>query len=176
MGVLFERSVALLLAAFVPLSCATSAPRSKAPANQGRASTGFSRALPALIEAENAARDQKIDEASRLFESALPLGVRSAEIFYEAARMAARRRASSLAFAHLESMRLVGIKDVGALETAADLESLRGDPRWAQLVGRARAAAERSRDPESAKIVTADIDRFWSAYDAAKDAPKPVEV
>ncbi len=135
----------------------------------------FSRALPLLVEAEPL-RAQQVDQASRLVERALPNGVRSAEIFFGAACLAARRGAPDLAFAHLESMQRAGIKDVAALEVSRDLQPLRDDARWTPLIARARATSQRSRDPDAAKIVTADVDRFWKAYDAAKNAANPREI
>jgi len=137
--------------------------------------TRFSAALPRLIEAGRAEDDDRFEEASREFDVALSHGVSSAELFFKGARSAARAGALDRAFAHLESLRAVGIADPRAFDVGVELDALRPDARWGPFVSRIREESARAGERFAPRIVTSDIDHFWSAFDLVKAGARDPE-
>jgi hypothetical protein len=116
---------------------------------------------------------QKKDFAgsARLFEAAIKKGARQPDVLYNAACSLALSGESEKAIRFLIDAIAAGFRDVENLKLDPDLQALRSDARWAKAVadceaGRARYLEEH-RDPEKARFITADIQRFWKAYDAA---------
>jgi len=72
---------------------------------------------------------------------------------------------------HIELAIRAGYRGVDQMQRDDDLASLRDGAQWPRLVSAAavnlRAFMRAHADPARAKLVTADIDRFWRAYDLA---------
>ncbi|GAA4030153.1 hypothetical protein GCM10022409_12990 [Hymenobacter glaciei] len=79
---------------------------------------------------------------------------------------------TDLALRELEAAVKAGYRDASQIQSDTDLASLRATPRYQQLLRRLAAHPETvPTDPEKALLVTADIDRFWRAYDHAQRQP-----
>ncbi|MBO2008757.1 TPR end-of-group domain-containing protein [Hymenobacter negativus] len=63
-----------------------------------------------------------------------------------------------------------GYIDSKQISTDSDLDVLHADQQWPKLLARARQMEEKKliRRPEDVKLVTTDIDHFWTAYAAAQ--------
>jgi len=63
-----------------------------------------------------------------------------------------------------------GYIDSKQISTDSDLDPLHADKQWPKLLARARQLEEKQliRRPEDVKLVTTDIDHFWTAYAAAQ--------
>jgi hypothetical protein len=63
-----------------------------------------------------------------------------------------------------------GYTDSQQISTDSDLSVLHADKQWPKLLARARQQEEKrfTRRPEAVKLVTTDIDHFWTAYTAAR--------
>ncbi|HMB53484.1 MAG TPA: hypothetical protein VKU40_09220, partial [Thermoanaerobaculia bacterium] len=142
---------------------------------QGRADLLARDAARALDSAAAAAyREQHYAESARLSERAGSLAGSSAGYaYFNAACGHALDGRPDEAFAALERAVDAGFSSPGSLRNDGDLETLRDDPRWAPVAATAEANAEYQQaelgDPEDARLVTDDVDRFWRAYDAAME-------
>jgi hypothetical protein len=111
------------------------------------------------------------------FQQAIAQGAQHREVLYDAACVLALHGSREDALAMAERAAAAGLRGRAMIEGDSDMVSLHGDPRWAALLKRVEAndaayRAERG-DPERARIVTSDIDRFWAVYDRAAGAADP---
>lgn len=159
-------TVSLLRAA-----AANAQPPGQAPAAGGPSKTAAELANEAM------AAYQKKDYAlsARLFQAATERGARDTDTLYNTACSLALAGDRDAAFRFLESATEAGFRSASTLESDPDLKSLRDDPRWAKTLAAADAQQARwvkdHSDPARARFITADIDRFWKAYDRAMAAP-----
>jgi hypothetical protein len=109
-------------------------------------------------------------ESSRLLARAAEFALDPTPSLYNAACAAALAGDPEAAFAHLGAAR-PGLRDAARLGSDPDLDSLHADPRWPAVLAAAEAKRQRhhdrSGDPDAARLVTEDLDRFWHAYDLA---------
>jgi tetratricopeptide (TPR) repeat protein len=124
-----------------------------------------------VSEATAAYRDKAYKKSADLFEQAVAKGAREAGVFYDAACSFALAGNKEKAFEFLNRAVKSGWRRPDHMKSDPDLNSLHADPRWAKAV----AATERQlgkyikerSDPDNARFVTTDIERFWRAYDKA---------
>ena len=93
--------------------------------------------------------------------------------FYNAACSFALAGDAAAALRTLDAAVSAGLTDADHMQADSDLASLHDAAAWPGLVGRAAANAEaagRRASVDSVRIVTADVPRFWAAYDAALPA------
>jgi hypothetical protein len=77
-----------------------------------------------------------------------------------------------LALRELEAAVKAGYRNATQMRVDTDLASLRAMPRYQQVLAQLAVHPETvPTDPEKAQLVTADIDRFWRAYDHAQRDP-----
>lgn len=120
---------------------------------------------------------QKKDYAlsARLFQAATERGARDTDTLYNTACSLALSGDRDAAFRFLEAATEEGFRSVGVLQADPDLKSLRDDSRWAKTLAAAEAQQAQWRkdhsDPDRARFITTDIDRFWPAYDHAMKSP-----
>ena len=88
--------------------------------------------------------------------------------FYNAACSYALAGKNDSAFICLQKAVELGWNNKAHLLKDTDLESLHNDSRWNTLVNSIKEVKTWSEDPLQAKLVTADIDNFWAAYDLAQ--------
>ena len=76
------------------------------------------------------------------------------------------------ALRELEAAVKAGYHNAAHIQADTDLASLHGAPRYRQVLRQLAAHPETvPTDPDKALLVTADIDRFWRAYDHAQRQP-----
>ena len=91
---------------------------------------------------------------------------------YNAACCRALAGQTDLALRELEAAVQAGYRNAAQIQADTDLASLRAAPRYQQVLRQLAAHPETGpTDPEKAQLVTADIDRFWKAYDHAQRQP-----
>ena len=91
---------------------------------------------------------------------------------YNAACCRALASQPDLALRELEAAAKAGYRNAAQIQSDTDLASLHAAPRYQQLLRQLAAHPETvPTDPAKALLVTADIDRFWRAYDHAQRAP-----
>jgi hypothetical protein len=91
---------------------------------------------------------------------------------YNAACCRALAGQPDLALRELETAVKAGYRNAAQIQADTDLTSLHAAPRYQQVLRQLAAHPETvPTDPEKALLVTADIDRFWRAYDHAQRRP-----
>jgi hypothetical protein len=128
-------------------------------------------------QSKAAARRKDFTRAAELLEEVVARGRHDSGLLYDTACWWARAGNKEKAFHSLLESIQSGYHQAAHLQRDSDLLSLHDDPRWAKAV----AACERQEtkyvknhsDPNKARFITADIARFWKAYDhAITSAPK----
>src|SRR5215471_20191952 len=113
--------------------------------------------------------------AAKLFQQAIEKGASQSEVFYNAACAYALSGDRDRSLQLVEKSIEAGYRNAIHLRTDADLISLHGDPRWEKLVAACETAQAKFQkehgDPANARFISADIARFWAAYDKALAAP-----
>lgn len=143
-----------------------------APAGGGVSLRDLDRSRRLYALAFNAFRRDHDAEAGRLFAHAAELAPHgAANAHYNAACGFALAGDADRALDQLRSAVRAGQRDPDLLLEDTDLASLHDDARWPGIVAAARSNRE-SNDaklgsPANARLVTADVDRFWRAYDRA---------
>lgn len=130
--------------------------------------------------AERAYTAHEFRRAGELLERAIQRGAKTPAAAYDSARSYARAGDRDRAFAMLDRAVAMGFRDVDELTAGTDLGALHGDARWTPLVARVSAAQAAFRkahaDPTNARFETADIARFWRAYDKLASAADPASL
>lgn len=91
---------------------------------------------------------------------------------YNAACCRALVGQADLALRELEAAVQAGYRNAGQIQSDTDLASLHAAPRYQQVLRQLAAHPQTvPTDPALALLVTADIDRFWRAYDRAQRQP-----
>ncbi|UGQ45356.1 gliding motility protein GldB-related protein [Massilia endophytica] len=115
--------------------------------------------------------------AAASFRQAMDQGAGHPSVIYDAACALALEGKREEALAMAERAAAAGMRGRLMVENDSDLLPLHGDARWAAVLEKISAndAAYRAlrSDPDRARIVTSDIDRFWSVYDRAAQAADP---
>jgi len=111
-------------------------------------------------------------ESARLYDRAASLGAAGAATdHYNAACSLALGGDLDGAFEQLQKALDAGFHDADLLAADGDLEALRGDVRWSGIQAateeRREKRLQRMGDPANARLVTEDVPRFWTAFDAA---------
>lgn len=111
------------------------------------------------------------------FQQAIAQGASHRDVLYDAACVLALHGNREDALAMAERAAAAGLRGRVMIENDTDMASLAGDPRWIAVLKQVDAndAAYRAQrgDPDKARIVTSDIDRFWAIYDRAAKAADP---
>ena len=113
--------------------------------------------------------------SAELYEAAVAKGAVDSETLYNAACSLALAGEKAKALDFVLRAARAGFRNAEHLERDTDLASLHGDPRWKEAVAECRRQlakyVEEHGDPDRVRIVTADVDRFWAAYEKAAAAP-----
>lgn len=149
---------------------------SLAVARQATAPKTADKSAAELVTAGMAAYDrQDYAQAAKLLQEAVAQGATQWDVLYNAACALALAGDNEKALQFLDRAIQAGYRNTIHLKYDVDLISLHGDPRWERII----AACEEQRtkflkdhsDPNNTRFITADIDRFWKAYDKAMAAP-----
>ena len=113
--------------------------------------------------------------AAKLLQEAVAKGASDLDAFYKTACALALAGDTEKAFYFLDKAIQAGFRNVSLLTYDVDLNSLHQDTKWEKMVAgcetqRAKWIKEHG-DPENTRFITADIERFWKAYDRAMAAP-----
>jgi tetratricopeptide (TPR) repeat protein len=144
--------------------------------DQGASSNSNPKSAAELVN-EGMAAYQKKDyaQSARLLQEAVSKGANDVDTLYNTACSLALAGDSQRALQFLDKAIRAGFRNTNHLNSDADLNSLHNDASWKKIV--AACAEQQARwiknhsDPEKTRFVTADIDRFWKAYDKAMAAP-----
>jgi len=117
-------------------------------------------------------------QSAKLLLEAVAKGASGSDVLYNTACSLALAGDSAKAIQHLQKAIQSGYRNSTHLKFDADLTSLHSDPQWEKIT----AACEEQRnkflkehaDPNNARFITADIERFWKAYDKAMAVPSEV--
>lgn len=111
------------------------------------------------------------------FQQAIAQGASHRDALYDATCVLALHGNREDALAMAERAAAAGLRGRVMVENDTDLVSLHGQPRWIAVLKQVEAndATYRAQhsDPDRARIVTSDIDRFWAVYDRAATAADP---
>ncbi len=130
-----------------------------------------------LIKEGDAAYQRKeYGKSAKLLQEAIAKGTRETDVIYNAACSTALSGDKETAFQLLGKVIALGFRNTDHLKRDSDLESLRDDPRWGKVIAASEAQQAKyikdHSDPNKARFITEDIERFWQAYDQAM-AAKP---
>ena len=113
--------------------------------------------------------------AAKLLQEAVAKGANDLDALYNTACALALAGDSEKAFQFLDKVIKAGFRNTTHLKYDVDLNSLHNDPRWEKIVAACEARREKwikdHSDPNNTRFITADIERFWKAYDKAMAAP-----
>ena len=127
------------------------------------------RSLALARRADSAYAAGAFEQAAQLYVESAAGWINPAEVRLNAARALARAGQMERATSELDQALSAGLRDPEQLTGDTTFGGLHGTSRWSGLVEKARANSRRYRaahaDPTKARFVTADIDRFWNAYD-----------
>jgi hypothetical protein len=141
----------------------------------GAASAATTQQLVAQARSHIAKKDYAAASAS--FRQAMAQGMKHPSVLYDAACALALDGKREEALAMAERAAAAGLRGRVMVEDDTDMVSLRGEPRWASVLEQVTANDKAYRalrsDPDRARIVTSDIERFWSVYDRAAQAADP---
>ncbi len=125
-------------------------------------------------KATKAYDDKHYGESVKLFDEAFSRGLNRNDDAYNAACSAALSGDRVKAIKYLQTAVRLGFHDPGHINADTDLESVRDDPSLPDVIRTAAINDDKYRqehgDPDRARIVTSDIDLFWTAYDHSKAA------
>jgi hypothetical protein len=114
-------------------------------------------------------------QSARLLLEGVAKGAYGSDVFYNTACSLALAGDKEKAFQYLEKATQAGYRNSTHLKFDVDLNSLHDDPRWEKIT---TACDEQNTkflkdhaDPNNARFIIADIERFWKAYDKAMRAP-----
>lgn len=148
-----------------------------AEAAKGHTSVNMSQEqTPAQLARDGMAAYAKGDyvSAAKLLEQAAARGANQNDVLYNAACALALAGDREKAFQFLEKSIQAGYRSTTHLKYDVDFNSLHDDPRWAKIVAACEDAQAKflkdHNDPANARFITADIARFWAAYDKAMPA------
>lgn len=110
------------------------------------------------------------------YEAALRLEPAYTDVVYNAACVYSLLKRTDDAFLKLEMLPALGYENVKWINSDTDLEPLRSDARWRPLVEKLQENLNRRKDISAMKIVTTDIDNFWSMYDVYKAGGKTEDI
>lgn len=102
------------------------------------------------------------------YEESLRLEPANTDVVYNAACVYSLLGRADDAFGKLELLPGLGYENVKWISTDTDLEKLRSDSRWSQIIDKLQANLNKRKDIGNMKIVTTDIDNFWEMYDVYK--------
>jgi len=109
--------------------------------------------------------------SAQLLQKAVAKGAREPGVLYDTACSLALAGEKEKAFQFLNKAIEAGWRQTGHMKNDGDLSSLRDDPRWAKAIAASEGQQARflkdHGDPEKARFITADVARFWKAYDKA---------
>lgn len=154
-------------------ACAAAPPPDPSPATAQVSLEALSAADALFARADGAYRGRRYARAAGLFARAgeAPGYWRREAAFYNAASAHALAGDAASALDYLARAVAGGFRGAGRMAADADLRTLHGDGRWADLLAAARANEERFRaergDPANARVVSDDVERFWRAHDLA---------
>jgi tetratricopeptide (TPR) repeat protein len=128
-----------------------------------------------LVKEGNAAYSRReYAKSAKLLQEAIEKGARETDVIYNAACSTALAGDKEQAFRLLDQAILAGWRKTDHLKNDRDLNSLHDDPRWPKLITASDARQAKylkdHSDPNRARFVTVDIERFWKAYDKAISA------
>ena len=113
--------------------------------------------------------------AANLLQQAVEKGAVQSDVLYNTACALALNGERDKALQFLEESINAGYRNPTHLKYDVDLNSLHDDPRWEKIVTACEGALAKYQkehsEPSNARFITADIDRFWKAYDKAVVAP-----
>lgn len=128
-----------------------------------------------LIKEGDAAYQRKeYAKSAKLFQEAVAKGARDTDAIYNAACVTALAGDKETAFQLLNKVIAAGFRNTDHLKRDSDLKSLHDDPRWTKVVAGSEAQQAKyikdHSDPNKARFITEDINRFWQTYDQAMAA------
>ena len=113
--------------------------------------------------------------AVKLLQQAVEKGADQSDVLYNTACALSLNGEREKALQFLEKSIVAGYRNPTHLKYDVDLNSLHDDPRWEKIVAACESALAKYQkehsEPSNARFLTADIDRFWKAYDKAIAAP-----
>ncbi len=108
------------------------------------------------------------EASANKYEVSLQLDPANPDVVYNAACVYSLLNRPDDAFRKLEMLPGLGYENVKWISADTDLEKMHSDSRWKPLIEKLQANLEKRKDIGSMKIITADIDNFWSMYDVYK--------
>jgi tetratricopeptide (TPR) repeat protein len=129
-----------------------------------------------LVKEGMAAYEKKdYARAAKLLQEAVAKGATDLGALYNTACALALYGDNEKSFQFLDKAIQAGFRNITQLKYDVDLNSLHNDQRWDKMVaacedGRAKWIKDHS-DPNNTRFITADIERFWKAYDKAMAVP-----
>jgi tetratricopeptide (TPR) repeat protein len=92
-----------------------------------------------VLRAQNAYSDQNYEECAHFYRYAIEKGATHRETYYNAARCCARIGDIELAFEYLNTAMEKGYREIDQMKQDADLNILRGDVRWGDILHKCQA-------------------------------------
>jgi len=108
------------------------------------------------------------EASANKYEVSLQIDPANPDVVYNAACVYSLLNRPDDAFRKLEMLPELGYENVKWISADTDLEKMHSDSRWKPLIEKLQANLEKRKDIGSMKIITADIDNFWSMYDVYK--------
>ena len=108
------------------------------------------------------------EASANKYEVSLQIDPANPDVVYNAACVYSLLNRPDDAFRKLELLPGLGYENVKWISADTDLEKMHSDSRWKPLIEKLQANLEKRKDIGSMKIITADIDNFWSMYDVYK--------
>lgn len=124
--------------------------------------------------AERSAQNQQYDKAASLYRKIAALESQASdqeEALYQAARFYALSGQNESAIQNLEQAVRIGFTDSRRLRKDPAFEPLHRLARWKACLRQVRLEEKRIQGPGRVRLITADIDHFWEAYDAVQQQP-----
>ncbi len=113
--------------------------------------------------------------AAKLLQEGVARGANDLDTLYNTACALALAGDREKAFQFLDKAIQAGFRNTTHLTFDGDLDSLHTDLRWAKILaaceGQHAKWVETHSNPNNTRFITADIERFWKAYDKAMAAP-----
>ena len=113
--------------------------------------------------------------AAKLLQRAVERGADQPGVLYNTACALSLNGEREKALQFLEKSIDAGYRNPTHLKYDVDLNALHDDPRWEKVVAACETALAKFKkdhsEPSNARFITAEVDRFWKAYDKATAAP-----
>jgi len=113
--------------------------------------------------------------AAKLLQQSVEKSADQSDVLYYTACALALNGEREKALQFLERSVDAGYRNPTHLKYDVDLNSLHDDPRWEKIVAACENAQAKFKkdhsEPSNARFITADVDRFWRAYDKIKEVP-----